>query len=947
MSRRSDITVLAVFLLSLLSLVGAWHWDARQNGLDERRFVAEWADEAAGLAQRFRVNYTVEAQMRDCFRRVSEKLSRKPQPLGHNGALVKQAFDACLPAGWFSSQMLYVFDFSASEGKCLTAEGLAKQNGSFIARIFASLNRWDSIGSSEQKKLSTRLEKLFGERTTGELLLDTRAGKCVDVVFQGETRTMFWDFIYLDGRRPGAFVFISSRKPSEQEAADMTLNQIAAASAFKSVPMLIPVETLQDQLKPVIPLNGKGSRPANTLLAELKKKAAYSAIASLSTAASIDEVILYRTSFSRKLPYELWLAAEKATGKNYDGFMIMAVLLVIVWGSILLFRIRQDRPFVLTVRARLLGLILIVGGAPVLLLLPAGIVVIQNDQHARYRALIETMRAEIREIDGNSTSLRTTFENTSRRMMSNPAFKKALLVQIPENEPAIRKCFAEFAAAGTALNGIGILKFGKADRMIFASNYTGRRDQSRLNFFSPMIYGGLKQFSAKDYQLAMDSFGESQKLGYETYQMISSSGVAEGIVFARQKSFSMELGVNINYAFYDYISRGDSVSMAVVFFADASEACSGFARRAISRAAAWNDNRFWGVAERRDAGAALVGPLSQRGVDREWFFRNLKRSHDTGAFLVDRHANDLQVCLPCEFMPGFVISSTMSFEPLQALTRRHYLMLGLGALVLFLLLSLVATGITSFFLAPLRVIEEGIERILDRQFALRLNLDRDDELGDVADTFDNMAMGLNERYELAQFVSGSLTSRLDEVKTVQRAPERKWGVVLATDIRSFTTMSETYPPEEIVKMLNRHLELMSGEITAQGGEIDKFIGDAIIAAFFSESRETACENAVKAARGMIRQHRRFMAERIEAGDFAYGMGVGLAAGELLVGSFGSGDRHEYTLTGHARHQAEELEAESKKGRFTHIIVSSIVRDLVPAASCTSVSGSDGFEVVEL
>ncbi len=933
-----------MFLLSLLTLVGAWQWDIRQSSLDKRRFVAEWADEAAGLAQRFRVNYSVEAQMRDCFRRISEKLARRPQPLGNNGVLVRQAFDECLPEGWFASSMLYVFDFSATEGKCLTGEGLAKQNGSFIARIFASLNRWDSIGSSEQKKLSARLEKLFGERTTGELLLDTRAGKCIDVVFQGETRTMFWDFIHIDGRRPGAFIFISSRKPSGREAADMTLNQIAASSLFKSVPMLVPLETLQEDLKPVIARTGQGSRPANILLAQLKRESTYAAIASFSIAAGLDDIILYRTSFSRKLPYELWLAAEKPVGGSFSGLIGAAGLLAVVWGLVLFLRIRMGRPFILTVRARLLGLILVVGGAPVFLLLPAGVAVIQNDQHARYRALIDNMRSEIREIDGNSTSLRTTFENTSRRMMSDPAFKKALQAQMPEAEPAVRKCFAEFAAAGTALNGIGIMQFGKADRMIFAENYTGRRDQSRLNFFSPMIYGGLKQFSAKDYQLAMDSFSESQKLGFETYQMISSSGVAEGIVFARQKSFSMEMGININYAFYDYISSGDRVCMAVIFFADSSEACSGFVRRAISRAAAWNGKRFWGAAERRDTGAGLVGPVSQRGPDRHWFFRNLKRSHDTGAFLVDRNGNDLQVCLPCEFMPGFVIGSTMSLEPLQILTRRHYRMLGVGALVLFLLLSLVAMGITSFFLTPLRVIEAGIERILDRQFGLRLNLDRDDELGDVADAFDNMAMGLNERYELAQFVSGSLTSRLDDVSNVQKAPEKKWGVVLATDIRSFTTMSETYPPEAIVKMLNRHLELMSGEITAQGGEIDKFIGDAIIAAFFAEKRETACENAVNAARGMIRQHRKFIAERIEAGDFAYGMGVGLSAGELLVGSFGSGDRHEYTLTGHARHQAEQLEAESKKGRFTHIVVSAAVRELVPEVDCSAVTGSDGYEV---
>lgn len=937
-----------IFLLSLLTLAGAWKWDSWQNNLAEKQFAAEWQDDATGMAQQFKANCSIEAQMRSSFQRTCEKILKSSAPLRQNTASIRQAFDESLPAGWFPDAMLYAFDFSTTEGKCLSGPGLARLNGSFLARIFASLNRWGDLGGSERKKIDSRIENLFGERMTGEMLLDNRFGKGIDVVFNGERCVVFWDFFYAGGKIPGAFLLVSRSKPADESAALLALARIAAESDFATVPLLMPLESLTAELRPLIPEDSRGALPLNHLFANLAATRNYDQIASFSLGTMLEQVVVMRSVFGRSLPYELWLVASRPEARPPEVFLLTLFLLIFSWAAVVFLRIRAGIPFVFSVQARLLGLILVVGGGPVLLLVSAGVSVIEQDHHARYRGMIDAMRSEMSQIDGNSTSLRLVFENNARRMMNNSAFKEALLdFSTGDATPAFAGCFRMFAADGVPLNGIGILNFGHGDRMVFPEGFSGSRDTSRLFFFSPMIYAGLKHFASSDYERAIKVLSESQRLGYDTYQLITNASSLGGVALARQKSFLMEFGQINNYVFYDYISDGKSISAAVIFLARSSDAYLGFARQSIARARAFAPERRWGFAEKRDDGFGIVAPKGQgRGKGDTWFYRNLSRAHGASAFRVEKWQNELQVCLPCEHMRGVTLGCSMSLAALNARTRQQYQVLASGAILLLLVLGLVAAGAMSYFLAPLKVIEGGITRILDRQFGFKLSLNRDDELGDVANAFDNMAQGLHERHELAQFVSGSLSTRLNEVTDVRKPHEEKWGVILASDIRSFTTLSETYAPEEIVRMLNRHLELMSNEIIAGHGEIDKFIGDAVVAAFFAEDRYTACANAVAAARKMMVQHRRFVAERVERGEFGYGMGIGIDCGNLLIGSFGAGDRHEYSMSGEARHRAEQLEAETRKGHHTFIIISSEVSSILPEMKCVPVEGSSGFEVIE-
>jgi adenylate cyclase len=138
--------------------------------------------------------------------------------------------------------------------------------------------------------------------------------------------------------------------------------------------------------------------------------------------------------------------------------------------------------------------------------------------------------------------------------------------------------------------------------------------------------------------------------------------------------------------------------------------------------------------------------------------------------------------------------------------------------------------------------------------------------------------------------------------------------VLFSDIRGFTTMSETAPPEKIVEMLNIHFTIMADIILKHNGTIDKYIGDAIMA-FWGAPVKTAdhAEQAVLAGREMIGALGKVNATLRERGlDLEVKIGVGINTGVATIGEIGSEKKKNYTIVGDAVNLASRLESITKE-----------------------------------
>jgi adenylate cyclase len=137
--------------------------------------------------------------------------------------------------------------------------------------------------------------------------------------------------------------------------------------------------------------------------------------------------------------------------------------------------------------------------------------------------------------------------------------------------------------------------------------------------------------------------------------------------------------------------------------------------------------------------------------------------------------------------------------------------------------------------------------------------------------------------------------------------------VMFTDIRGFTPIAEQLGPQGTVTFLNEYFTLMVDVIAAEGGMLDKFIGDAIMAAFgLPAPHDDDEDRAVRAAIAMIKACQRFSQERVARGQLPVDMGIGLHSDMVVSGNIGSAKRMDYTLIGDGVNLASRLESACKQ-----------------------------------
>lgn len=162
-----------------------------------------------------------------------------------------------------------------------------------------------------------------------------------------------------------------------------------------------------------------------------------------------------------------------------------------------------------------------------------------------------------------------------------------------------------------------------------------------------------------------------------------------------------------------------------------------------------------------------------------------------------------------------------------------------------------------------------------------------------------------------QYVSDEVKDKLLAEKSGSIG-ERREVVVLFSDLRGFSTFSEGKEPEEIVEQLNAYFDRMVEAITAHGGVVDKFMGDAVMAVFgglveLDNPQQAAVDAATAMRIELAALNRRFAERGLEPFD----NGIGLHYGVVLQGTIGSSDRKEFTVIGDAVNTAARLESACK------------------------------------
>jgi len=246
---------------------------------------------------------------------------------------------------------------------------------------------------------------------------------------------------------------------------------------------------------------------------------------------------------------------------------------------------------------------------------------------------------------------------------------------------------------------------------------------------------------------------------------------------------------------------------------------------------------------------------------------------------------------------------------------------------------LASLALARSFTRPVRQLATHTARIAAGDYTTRIDLDRADELGQLADAFNAMSHGLAERDRVRDLldknVSPEVAAQLMRDGATLGGEERLVTVVFA-DLRGFTPLSEQLPPRELVGLLNRYLDVMSAAIEAHGGIIDKYIGDEIMALFGApQARPDDADRAVQAALAMRAALADFNAELAAAGQPPLAFGVGINSGHVIAGNVGSARRLNYTVLGDGVNLAARLQPLTRRPEFaTDIILSEETRLLL-------------------
>lgn len=231
----------------------------------------------------------------------------------------------------------------------------------------------------------------------------------------------------------------------------------------------------------------------------------------------------------------------------------------------------------------------------------------------------------------------------------------------------------------------------------------------------------------------------------------------------------------------------------------------------------------------------------------------------------------------------------------------------------------VSMGITR----PVRRLLDGTRAVEAGRLDGSIDVTTRDEIGQLTSAFNNMVEQLRHKEKMRETFGRYIDPRVVEGLINRQSltgtdGERRVMTVLFCDMKGFTSLSEGMTPQGLVKVMNHYLSTMSGPIRTHHGIIDKYIGDAIMAYWGPPFNEDG-EQAQLACLAAIDMARRGAALRTELPELLgvrtvpsdCDVRIGVATGEVLVGSIGSEFMMSYTVMGDAVNLASRLEGANK------------------------------------
>ncbi|WPB75436.1 adenylate/guanylate cyclase domain-containing protein [Archangium violaceum] len=176
----------------------------------------------------------------------------------------------------------------------------------------------------------------------------------------------------------------------------------------------------------------------------------------------------------------------------------------------------------------------------------------------------------------------------------------------------------------------------------------------------------------------------------------------------------------------------------------------------------------------------------------------------------------------------------------------------------------------------------------------------------------SMFLGLRRRDNLSRFLPRQVVERVLQTGDGTLEPVQREVTILFSDIRDFTTLSETLPPRAVLGLLDDYFGHMGQIVMGHGGIVNKFLGDGMLACWgVPDGDAHHAVHAMQAALDMRKKLEELNAWRAQRGEPALRVGIGLHTGVVAAGMLGGAEQHEYTVIGDAVNLASRVEGLTK------------------------------------
>lgn len=260
------------------------------------------------------------------------------------------------------------------------------------------------------------------------------------------------------------------------------------------------------------------------------------------------------------------------------------------------------------------------------------------------------------------------------------------------------------------------------------------------------------------------------------------------------------------------------------------------------------------------------------------------------------------------YIPAFYVIARSYTKALAELNNIQWLIIYSG-LVAIALSIVISTWLTKRFTRPIKLLVEGIKRIDKGDYSHPVPVVSKDEFALLTTRFNTLSDNLRERLEMLKFVSGATVEAIRKnVTDRELGGQRKEVTVFFSDIRGFTSWSEHKKPEEVISMLNSSLSRQADIVNKHGGDVDKFVGDELVAVFEGENMD---RNAIATAIEI----QKVMADLFASKKLSISVGIGINRGLVVMGAMGSDRRRDYTVIGNNVNLGARLCSAAKKGQI--------------------------------